>query len=292
MDPQLINQLRQALRKNGITVQTDVKSYAQSLGLQTGRAQPATSAAPQVEPKATSTAPPVGSEAPTAATSAPSQFTQLQQQLTQLIDNKLPEPLVPFKLKFSNKVKTVSTYPELKVFETDLMDIIEKARKAQQADPKAAQAVTQSVDMAIKQAEKTQAPPSNLSQVTSKFKDEANASLESKVKSLAFGQAHPNLRLYTYKSYEPVDVTSPIQVGTDRADVVGLPRTDGKELLALGFNVRRTQTFWTGDNGRIAEQYLSHLFVIQKGEDVVTIEPAIKQVDGAIKRGIISLPLS
>lgn len=274
MDPKLIYQLRRALRANSI-IMNDVKAYAQTLG------------APD-----SSSPPPVGPEPPTGTVSSSSnQFTNHQQQLIKIIASQLPAPLTPFKDKFSNKVKTYTSDAELKVFATDLMELIKQAKQAQQADPKAAQAITQSLGMFIPQAEKRQAPPSNLSQVTSKFKDEANASLESVAKSLAFGQANPNLRPYLASSYEPVDVTSPKQVAIDKAHVVGLPRTDGKELLALGFGVRRSAGLMLADNGRPAEQYLGNLFVIQKGENIATIEPAIKQVNGTIKRGIISLPL-
>jgi hypothetical protein len=283
MDPQLISQLRQALRKNGITIQTDVRSYAKSLGLQTGRAQASTSAAPQVEPEAPSTSA-TGSPATT-------QYTNLQQQMLKLIDNKLPAPLMPFKVKFSNKVKSTSSYPQLKLFATDLLDLIKKAQTAQQANPKAAQAVTQSMDMFMKQAEQKAPANSQMDQIQNKFINHANTALTTKAESLKLVEIYPNLKQYNVNGSNPVSVTIPYTGPTDTSMVVGVPLAQGDELLALGFASRRYGAWLTGDSGRVAEAVLGHLFDIRSGDETKTIKPAVKSKDGALQKGQIQLPL-
>lgn len=281
MDPQLINQLRQELRKNGISIQTDVKAYAQSMGLQTGRAQTPT-------PDASGATP----ESPMAVASGSStQFTNLQQQLHKLIDNQLPSPLAPFKRKFSNKVQTIGSYPELKLFATDLIELVKKAQTAQQADPKAAQAVTQSMDTFIKQAEQRKPASDQITQPLTQFTNSANNALASKAESLKLAELYPNLKQYNVSGTNPVAVKVPYVGPTDSSMVVGLPLQDGSELLALGFATRRYAAWLTGDNGRVAETVLGHLFDIQPGAETKTIQAAIKSQDGTIRKGQIQMPL-
>lgn len=282
MDPQLINQLRQALRKNGITIQTDVRSYAKSLGLQTGRAQASTSAAPQVEPEVPATA--------AAGSPATTQFTNLQQQLLKLIDSKLPAPLMPFKLKFSNKVKSTSSYPQLKLFATDLLDLMQKAQKAQQS-PQAAQAVTQSMDMFIKQAEQKAPANSQMDQIQNKFINHANTALTNKVESLRLSEIYPNLKQYNVNGSNPVQVKVPYAGSTNNSMVVGLPLANGSESLALGFASRVYATWLISDSGKVAQAVLGHIFDIKSGPNIQTLKAAIKTLDGTIQKGQIQLPL-
>lgn len=283
MDPQLLAQLRQQLRQQGLNIKDDVASYAKSINLYKGRS--ADKADPSSSTQPANMAPKVDQQA--------LDFDRKKQQLSKYIKQATATGMLrTFQEKFLTKINKSQTMDELREFGNDLIKVIENLQAANKAGPPQAQAATQALNTYIAQAEKTQAPPSsNMTQVASKFAADANKSIESKASSLAITQAYPNLRMYSTYSSEPVNVRVPTTEGTDRAWVLGLPLQDGTELLALGFNVRRSQGLLIADEGRPAQQLLGHLFVIQKGEQVATIEPAIKQADGTVKLGKISLPL-
>jgi hypothetical protein len=288
MNPQVITQLRQELRKQGLNIESDVVGYAKSINLYKGRKRDGA-------PGATVDATASSSTGVPQVNRTTMELDSKKQQLIVLVKKATSTgPLATFQQKFIDKIQAISSLNKLKEVGGELVKLIEMAHKAQQAGPEASQAFGQATTMFMKQAEqkKPQQPGINLDQTVSKYTADANKGIISKADSLGLHTIYSNLRMYTPRSSnDPVNIKIPTTEDTDKAWVVGLPIQDGVELLALGFATKRSLAYLVADQGRPAQQLLGHLFQIVSGDSIATLRPALKKADGSVSLGKISLPL-
>lgn len=285
MDPELIQQLRQALRAAGLNFKDDVRSYAASIGIDVSKgAKPASS------PAATPTA------APAAA-----QPTDLEKRKQQLIDQvsrfMSKSDLAPYQQPMVTKIKAVNDRASLNKIGSAILELFGKYQKAQKAGPEAAKAFADVVGSTegIKKAEQQPAPtattasaPGQLSE--GQFVNLANQALKSKDYSVL----PESLVLYD-ETDTPAGVVFKQPVKDFReALVIGLPsvRPD-LEMLALGYGAKRMQALLVSDAGRPAYRRFNDTFEIRDGKTMSTIKPALRdrQTKELIQKGIIELPL-
>ena len=286
MDPELIQQLRQALRAAGLNFKDDVRSYASSIGI-------------AVSGGAKASAPsPVG--APAAAPAAqPS--TDLENRKEQLIDQvsrfMSSSDLAPYQEAIVNKIKAVKDRGSLNKIGSAILELFGKYQQAKKAGPEAAKAFasvvgsTDSIQKAEKQPTPTPTPASSPGQFSEgQFVSLANQALKSKDYSV-FQQG---LVLYDETDTQMgVFFREPVQDFRE-AVVVGMPSVRPDiEMLALGYGAKRMQSLLVSDAGRPAYRRFNDLFQIRDGNTMSTIKPALRdsQTKELIQKGIIELPL-
>lgn len=284
MDPELIQQLRQALRAAGLNFKDDVRSYASSIGIDVSGGAKASAPAPAAAPAA-----------------QPS--TDLENRKEQLIDQvsrfMSRSDLAPYQEAIVNKIKEVKDRGSLNKIGSAILELFGKYQQAKKAGPEAAKAfasVVGSTD-SIQKAEKQPTPaltpkpagsPGQLSE--GQFVSLANQALQSKDYSVL----PQGLVLYD-ETDTPMGVffREPVEDFRE-ALVIGLPsvRPD-LEMLALGYGAKRMQSLLVSDAGRPAYRRFNDTFEIRDGNTMSTIKPALRdsKTKEVIKKGIIELPL-
>ena len=295
MDPELIQQLRQALRAAGLNFKDDVRAYATSIGIDVSRSAKALTTAPAA--------------APSASPGVTQPSVDLENRKEQLIDQvsrfMSKSELAPYQAAMVNKIKAVKDRAALNQIGNAILDLITKYQKAQEAGPEAAKAFAGVVGSTegIKKAEKEPVPTPVSSQSTEPAAAPSSSGLsEGQFVSLA-NQA---LTSKDYQSfplglvfYDETDTTMGVffkQLTENFRDavVVGLPSVRPEiEMLALGFGSKRMQALLVSDEGRPAHRRFRDLFEIRNGQNMTTIKPALRDSNTkeVIQKGIIELPL-
>jgi len=286
MDPELIQQLRQALRAAGLNFKDDVRSYASSIGIDVSGSAKASAPAPAAAPAA-----------------QPS--TDLENRKEQLIDQvsrfMSRSDLAPYQEAIVNKIKEVKDRGSLNKIGSAILELFGKYQQAKKAGPEAAKAFasvvgsTDSIQKAEKQPTPTTAPtptpassPGQLSE--GQFVSLANQALQSKDYSVL----PQGLVLYD-ETDTPMGVffREPVEDFRE-ALVIGLPSVRPDiEMLALGYGAKRMQSLLVSDAGRPAYRRFNDTFEIRDGNTMSTIKPALRdsKTKEVIKKGIIELPL-
>lgn len=284
MDPELIQQLRQALRAAGLNFKDDVRSYASSIGIDVSGSAKASAPAPAAAPAA-----------------QPS--TDLENRKEQLIDQvsrfMSRSDLAPYQEAIVNKIKAVKDRGSLNKIGSAILELFGKYQQAKKAGPDAAKAfasVVGSTD-SIQKAEKqptpapTPKPASSPGQLSEgQFVSLANQALQSKDYSVL----PQGLVLYD-ETDTPMGVffREPVEDFRE-ALVIGLPSVRPDiEMLALGYGAKRMQSLLVSDAGRPAYRRFNDTFEIRDGNTMSTIKPALRdsKTKEVIKKGIIELPL-
>lgn len=287
MDPELIQQLRQALRAASLNFKDDVRSYAASIGIDVSKGAKPSASLPAATPAATAAQP----------------STDLENRKQQLIDQvsrfMSRSDLAPYQEAIVNKIKAVKDRGSLNKIGSAILELFGKYQQAKKAGPEAAKAfasVVGSTD-SIQKAEKqptpapTTAPASSPGQLSEgQFVSLANKALSTKDYS-----GLPQGLVFYDKTFTLAGVVFKEPVKDFReALVIGLPsvQTD-LEMLALGYGAKRIQGLLVSDAGRPAHARFNDTFEIRDGNSISTIKPALRdsKTKEVIQKGIIELPL-
>lgn len=286
MDPELIQQLRQALRAAGLNFKDDVRSYAASIGIDVSRGAKASVSSPVASP----------TTEPAAA-----QPTDLENRKQQLIDQvsrfMSKSDLAPYQEAMVNKIKAVKDRASLNKIGSAILELFGKYQLAQKVGPEAAKAFADVVGSTdgIKKAEQQPAPTPTSASAPGQLSEGQFVSLANQALSTKDYSGLPQGLVFYDKTFTLAGVVFKEPVKDFReALVIGLPsvRTD-LEMLALGYGAKRIQGLLVSDAGRPAHARFNDTFEIRDGNSMSTIKPALRdsKTKEVIQKGIIELPL-
>lgn len=176
MDPELIKQLRQALRAAGLNIKDDVRAYASSIGIATQRVAKVPTTTPRTAPAPAPTQAPVSgadvapiraepaARAPVAQASSAQPSADLENRKEQLISQVSTvmsnSDLAPYQEPIVNKIKAVTDREALNQIDRGSKALLGKYQQAQKVGPEAAKAFADVVGSTegIKKAEQQPAP--------------------------------------------------------------------------------------------------------------------------------------
>lgn len=286
MDPALIAQFRQELRRNNINIRTDVVNYAKSMGISSARKY---KAAPTPAPVS---AAPSGTATPTPEID--SRLDPLKKGIVQNIHKNLAntqsahliEPLI-------KKVQSIQDAKKLETFAVEVQKLFKYILDARKQGPEVEKAVGGIVAVSAAQA----LPPTSPDAKQELTKDEGTSNdITSKINSLldkptkqGFIELAQN---YNLRGAIIKDNLLQLTNNLD-SDFLIMPSGVDKGLLYPGWGVRKNFGYWTSDEGRVFDDKAGDYFEWQKADKMSVMSPAVVRMQDlqVLTLGQIGLPV-